>query len=271
MHRRSNSGDDNLNVNGYYRNFLNEELSNEELYQLSLRYYLERRFLEECEEQIVPELNKNPNFMHEKDIKFRLYPFYINWKKIEANKSNYFQVFTHLGYFGVSIYSTFKEIYPNIELKNIFYIFSSFCYEFLTNENNKKENEKEAEIFLSHLPKIEDIYKLIKEKLIMFKEVSMYLMVLKIYEMNILYKTETNKLNELLKYEYMLITYLSDEEYQEIFQNNFKGKVSKIFKKLAEELGEQFEFPNTKKKFINHLKYIYQGINEKKDGENSEN
>lgn len=270
MHRRSNSGEENLNSNEYYRNLINREITNEELYELSLRYYYLERHLEECEDQIVPEVNKNPNFLHEKDIKFRLYPFYINWKKIEANKDDYYEVFVHFGYFGASIYSTFKEIYPDMNYQNIFLIFTSFCYEFLMNEKNKEEYEKEAEIFIARLPKIEEIFKLIKDKVIMFKEVPMLFMILKIFEIYYIYYVEAEKLNELLKYQFLLNSYLTDDEYQEIFSNNFKGKVSKVFKKLGESLGEQFDFPKSRTNYLNHLKYVYQGINQNKSDENTE-
>ena len=128
-------------------------------YELA-RYY--QLYLEECEDQIVPELNNNPNFMLEKDMKYNLYPFYINWKKIEANENNYYDMLVHFGYFGAAVYSTFRNIYQNITNKNIIYLFSSFCFDFLVSQN--EENEKELSLFFSNLPKIDIIYKLIKKK-----------------------------------------------------------------------------------------------------------
>ena len=81
---------------------------------MSIRYRLERlyqRHLEECEDLIVPETNNNPNFMHEKDMKFNLYPLYINWKKIESKSLNnsYYNVFKLFGYFGEAIFNILKE------------------------------------------------------------------------------------------------------------------------------------------------------------------
>ena len=228
-------------------------------YELA-RYF--QRYIEECEDQIVPELNNNPNFMHEKDMKFNLYPLYINWKKIEANENNYFDMFVHFGYFGASIYSTFRKIYQNITNKNIIYLFSSFCYDFLVNQNEDQEkNEKELTLFISNLPEINIIYKLIKKKIIMFKEIPIFLIIIKIYEIYFLYKDHEDKIIELLKYQYLLLTYITDDEYNEIFQTHYKGKVSSIFRKLVSLIGNQLEFPNTKKKYINHIKYIYQSIN----------
>ena len=238
-------------------------------YELA-RYY--QRYIEECEDQIVPELNNNPNFMHEKDMKFNLYPLYINWKKIEANENNYFDMFVHFGYFGASIYSTFRKIYQNITNKNIIYLFSSFCYDFLVNQNEDQEkNEKELTLFISNLPEINIIYKLIKKKIIMFKEIPIFLIIIKIYEIYFLYKDHEDKIIELLKYQYLLLTYITDDEYNEIFQTHYKGKVSSIFRKLVSLIGNQLEFPNTKKKYINHIKYIYQSINKNnKDNDKGE-
>ena len=253
----------------------NEFISQSQTNLLSIRYRLERlyqRHIEECEDLIVPETNNNPNFMHEKDMKFNLYPLYINWKKIEANENNYFDMFVHFGYFGASIYSTFRKIYQNITNKNIIYLFSSFCYDFLVNQNEDQEkNEKELTLFISNLPEINIIYKLIKKKIIMFKEIPIFLIIIKIYEIYFLYKDHEDKIIELLKYQYLLLTYITDDEYNEIFQTHYKGKVSSIFRKLVSLIGNQLEFPNTKKKYINHIKYIYQSINKNnKDNDKGE-
>ena len=47
--------------------------------------------------------------MEEKFMNFRLYPFYINWKKIEANDPGYYRVLVHYGYFGAAIFSSFSK------------------------------------------------------------------------------------------------------------------------------------------------------------------
>ena len=221
-----------------------------------IRYF--QRHIEECEDQIVPEVNNNPNFM------FNLYPFYINWKLIEANEYNYFDVFVHFGYLGASIYSSLRDIYPKITNKNIIYVFSTFCYDFLVAENEdqeKDDNDKDLITFIHKSPEINQIYNLIKKKIIMFKEIPIFLIILKIYEIYYLYKDERTKIIDLLKYQYLLISYMTDDEFNEIFQEHFKGKVSSIFRKLVNLIGNQLELPNTRKKYINHIKYIYQTIN----------
>ena len=238
----------------------NELISRSQTNLINMQYELARLFqrhLEECEDQIVPELNNNPNFMHEKDMKYNLYPLYINWKKIEANENSYFDMFVHYGYFGASIYSSFREIYQNITNKNIIYLFSSLCYDFLINQEDEK-NQKEMEIFISKLPDNKTMYNLIQKKVVMFKEIPIYIIIFKMYEIYYLYKGEEEKLIELLKYQYLLISYISEEEYNEIFQKHFKGKVSSIFKKLVSKIGVQLELPNTKNKYINHMKSIFQ-------------
>ena len=235
-----------------------------------IRYF--QRHIEECEDQIVPELNNNPNFMHEKDMKFNLYPFYINWKLIEANEYNYFDVFVHFGYLGASIYSSLREIYPKITNENIIYVFSTFCYDFLVteNEDEQEKNEKDLITFIDKSPEINQIYNLIKKKIVMFKEIPIFLIILKIYEIYYLYKDERIKIIDLLKYQYLLISYMTDDEFNEIFQEHFKGKVSSIFRKLVNLVGNQLELPNTRKKYINHIKYIYQSINKNIQEEDNE-
>ena len=221
--------------NSFYNNLLSGQINDIEELQLRLRGYFQRR-LEECENEIVPETNTNKNFLHEKDIKFKLYPFYINWKKVEQNESEYYLTLAQFGYFGVSVYSIFKEIYPGMKTNNMFFIFASFIYEYLNNPNKSKEDiQKEVKEFIEKLPELKKIYSLIKNKIIMFKEVPMYLMILKIYEI------------------YMI--------YNQLFTEHFSGKVNHVFKNITRTFGKKFEFPISKEQFTNHLKYIYQSIN----------
>jgi len=253
--------------------FNNLHISRSQTNLLRVRYELARyyqRHIEECEDQIVPETNNNPNFMHEKDMKYNLYPLYINWKKVEANKYNYFDMFVHFGYFGAAVYSSLDDVYSNITNKNIIYVFSTFCYFFLVNENENEEqdkNDKDLVLLISKLPEKKQMYNLIKKKVMMFKEMPIYLIVLKIYEIYYLFNDQMDELVELLKYEFRIISYITDDEYNEIFQNSFKGDVSSIFKKLVKLIGKQLELPNTRNKYLNHIKYIYQLINKNKKEE----
>ena len=216
----------------------------------------------DMEEQSAQETNNNPNFMQDKDIKYHLYPFYINWKKIEERKNTFYDAFAHFGYFGASVFSNFKTVECpfNLTYKNIIYTFSSLCYEYLMNLKDKEEDTKDAQAFMKKLPDIVMIFKLIKKKIIMYKEIPIYIIILKIYEIYYLYNVEENKLIELLKYQYLLISYLKDEEYKEIFKKYFNEKVRKIYEKMVDSFGKRFELPNSKKRYINHIKYIYESL-----------
>ena len=235
-------------------------ISNIEELQFRLRHYF-RRHIEECEDEAVIDeenaSNSNPNFMKEKDINFRLYPFYINWKKLEANELGYYRSFIHFGYFGASIYSLFKEKMPTLSINNILYILSTFISENLLSKENKEEKIKE---FFEKIPNLDDICELIKKKIIMMKEVPMILLILKIYEINFIIKKNNVELEKVLKSEYLLGSYLTNEEYNDMNKNHFKGKINKLFKKLVEENGKEYELPKTRVKLFNHIKYVYKKI-----------
>lgn len=260
---------------------LNEELLQRiaHINALSLRFrtFMARR-LEISEDEEIDQNNDNPHFFKEKDMNYKLYPLYINWKKIEANDLGYYQILTHYGYFGVAVYSFIKEKFLEINNKNYFFVFAEFIDEYLINDNindkNKEiERKKISEIYYNKLPKIEEIYNLIKKKIILFKEIPVYLIVLKVLEIYFfLKKKENQKENEVikeynemiikvLKSEFLLISYLNENEYKEIFDNNFKGKTFNVFKKLCEKYGKLYDFPKTKERFFNHIKYLYKELN----------
>ena len=234
-------------------------ISNIEELQFRLRRYF-RRHIEECEDEAIEEentANTNPNFMKEQDMNFRLYPFYINWKKLEDNESSYYRTFIHFGYFGASVYSSFKEKYPNLSLDNILFVLSSFISEYLLSKDNKDEaSQKVIKDYFEKIPNLDDLCKLIKKKVIMLKEVPMILLVLKIYEINYMIQKNNVELEKVLKAEYLLGTYLTDEEFNDI-NKHYKGKINKLFKKLVEENGKEYKLPKTKEQYFNHIKYVY--------------
>ena len=120
------------------------------------------------------------------------------------------------------------------------------------------------------LPDINIIISLIKNKILMFKEIPMYISILKIYEIYYIYDKEKQKLVELMKYQYLLISYLKDNEYKKLFEKNFGEKIKSVFDKIVDTLGKKYELPNSKKKYINHIKFIYKSLNQKnvKDDKN---
>ena len=234
------------------------------------------RYVEEREdEEYKEETSENPNFMQETNMKFRLYPLYINWKKIEHNEQGYYRVFLRYGYFGSAIFSSFKDKYPSLDAKNMFSVLAEFISEnfFKKNINNSlqdnkndninEEEDKKVREFFDKLPKINDIINLIENKIIMMKEVSLLILILKIYEIYFIINKYNNDIKNVLKYEYLLLSYLSDEEYKDIYNNHFKGKISKIFKKISETNGKNYILPKTKLKFVNHIKSVYKSNNNK--------
>ena len=242
--------------------FPGARFSNIEEMQYRLRNYFRRNRQErEDEEALIEEeynSNLNKNFMKEKDINFRLYPFYINWKKLEENEYDYFHTLIHFGYFGASIYSLFKDKFPILAVKNIIYILSTFIPDYLLRKDSKEEAyQKEIKDFFEKLPYLDDLFLLIKNKIMMIKEVPMIIIVLKIYEIYFLIQKKYKEIEKALKSEFLLLNYLNDNEYNEIFKNHFKGKVNKIFIKIADDYGKEYGLPKTKVKFYNHIKYIY--------------
>ena len=237
-------------------------LSDLEEIQLQFSNYLRRRRYENIEDEALIEsedmMNKNPNFAKEKEINFRLYPFYINWKKLEKNQEGYFRVFVHFGYFGVAVYSLFKEKYPILNKKNILLIFSNFIPDLILKNKSKDKNiTEDIKFFFEQLPDIDTIYQLIEEKIIMFKEISMYLVVLKIYE--IYYSLNCNKemMEKVLKCEFLIGNYLTEEEYENIYKEHFKGRVSKVFRKMEENRGKEYELVKTRDELFSHIKFVY--------------
>ena len=70
-------------------NFLEEPFDNYEPFRDMVRatMRIRRRHREILELEEIKELESdNENFIKEKNIKFDLYPLYINWKKIETKK-----------------------------------------------------------------------------------------------------------------------------------------------------------------------------------------
>ena len=234
------------------------------IHRIFMRYMAEREDEEYKEEQ-----SHNPNFMQEKNMNYRLYPFYINWKKIEHNEQGYYRVFVRYGYLGASIFSNFKDKYPSLDVKNFFPVLAEFITDNLlklnvnntsaNNEVNNKNEEIENKIkeFFEKLPSTSDLFGLIEKKIIMMKEVPLVILILKIYEMNFMANKNNEDIINVLKYEYLLLSYLSDDEYKNIYNNHFKGKIIKIFKKLADSKGKSYLLPKNKVKYINHIKSVY--------------
>ena len=93
------------------------------------------------------------------------------------------------------------------------------------------------------------------------KEVSLLILLLKIYEIKFIINNNNSNIMDVLKYEYLLISYLTDDEYNNIYNENFKGKISKIFKKIVDINGKNYILPKTNAKYMNHIKSIFKSYN----------
>ena len=244
-----------------FRRIISNRLSNAEELRIPFRRFFQR-YIDEREDEQFKEEKTNPNFMEEKNMNFRLYPFYINWKKIEANDPGYYRILVHYGYFGAAVYSSFKEKYPSLDVNNVLFILAGFINEYLLKPENDKTDIIKTTIndFFEKMPNLNELYELMEKKIIMMKEVPVIILILKIYEIDFILKKDDTNIENILKYEYLLLTYLTDNEYKDIYKSNFDGKVKKIFKKIVQDNGKDYILPRTKEKFINHIKSIYKNI-----------
>ena len=229
-------------------------------------------FRPEEEIEIQPNtIHNNKNCMKEKDIKYNLYPLYINWKGLEANEDGYYKIFVHFGYFGSAVYSLLRKVRDDINFKNIIYIVSCFYYIYFKSDSNISYNsdkdKKSINRFIKLFPDIDETYQLIENKIFLFKEMPMFIIVLKIYEIYFLFEKDYDKLLQLIKHEYILNSNLSNDEYKEIYNKNFKGKVERIFKGISNQKGKIYDLPKTKNSLINHLKKVFQFIKKEKEKE----
>ena len=197
-----------------------------------------RHIDEEENESDKEEISENHNFMEEKNMNFRLYPLYINWKKVEHNEPGYYRVFSKYGYLGASIFSNLKEKYPNLDEKHILLIFTEFISDNLVVKNNENNNindtiNKNIKEFFEKLPDIKDLCELLQKKVIMMKEVPLLILLLKLFEIKFFIEKNNDELINVLKNEFLLMTYMTHEEYSNIYNNHFEEKINKIFKKLT--------------------------------------
>ena len=214
----------------------------------------------EIEKESLKEIkSNNDNFIQEKNIKYNLYPLFINWKKIETEKekNEYFNVFKLFGYFGVAIFDILRQLNENKEYNHKNFISELNDYKKYLGKSQLEGNE--------FYKKLIDIYNnvisLIKNRIIIFKEISIFLTVLRLYENYFYRMNDKTKLIEILKCQFLIIFKLTDKEYKKIYDKYFKK-----FKTHSDESEDENDiwllernlfFPKCKKNYINHLKIIY--------------
>ena len=194
------------------------------------RFFWRRRRIRGTRIQVEqPEINeinsKNEKFIKEKDIKYGLYPLYINWKKIEIKTSdnNYFNIFKLFGYFGEAIYEILIETSQKIDA-NIYYTYKNYINEL--NKLYKKEYEEEEINRINFLKKImsikEDVFSLLKNKIVLFKEIPIFLIILKFYQSIYTSLKDKNNVVESLKYQFTLLNDMKEDEYDIIYNTYLK-------------------------------------------------
>ena len=213
--------------------------------------------------------SENENFIQEKNIKYSLYPLYINWKKIETkNLDNiiHYNIFKLFGYFGAAIF--------NILIETSIYNLDYFSYENFLFELNSfyakyfsESQIKNSKFFKKIINIYDDVISLIKNKIIIFKEICVFIIIMKLYQTYFSKIEDNKKLFEVIKYQYLIISYLKEDEYKLIF-NKYLKKLNR--KSSFDILFNSHIYPKNKKKFINSLKIIYKDINKESFAPNKE-
>ena len=231
----------------------------------------ERERIEEIEiirerEKIKEIESNNEYFANENKIKYNLYPLYINWKKIESKSLNnsYYNVFKLFGYFGGAIFNIIKE--ANDDDKD-YYTHKNFLSElnFYYTKNYEMTEIKENKFFKRLKNIYEDIISLIKNNLIIFKEISVYLIVMRLYEKYFLTIGDTTKILEVIKMEYKIISKMKDNDYKKIY-NVYYQKIN------CDDWrdGIRSRLPKSKESYINNIKIVYKKITKKNKDQQDE-
>ena len=231
--------------------------NNEESEEIPLIHIINIRPREREENNLQEIKSNNNNFMQEENIKYNLYPLYINWKKIETKKENniYYNIFKIYGYFGEAIFLIINEAFPfemnfnhNNFLTDLYLFYLSNYYAFMRLE--ERVTKKIINIY-------DDVISLIKNKIMIFKEISVFLIVMRIYEIYFSKKNDKDKILEVLKYEYIILSNIKDEEYDKIYNQYFK-KINNYLKyKYNYSNIKKVMIPESKNIYLNHLRRVY--------------
>jgi hypothetical protein len=186
--------------------------------------------------------SNNDNFMQEKNMKYSLYPLYINWKKIETKDLHniYYNIFKLFGYFGVAIFSILNE--SNYDDEDFGQSAENFLYDLNIFYLRYYDKIEENKFFKKLINIYDEVISLIKNKIIIFKEITIFLIVMRLYEKYFIKNKNDKKIIEVLKYEYIIISNIKDEEYKQIY--------NKYYKKLNRGCYEDFLFLGIKRLFL---------------------
>jgi len=222
----------------------------------------ERERERENEREKINEIeSNNENFTNENKIKYNLYPLYINWKKIESKSVNnsYYNVFKLFGYFGEAIFNIIKE--ANDEDKE-HYTHRNFLSElnFYYTKMYTKEEINENKFFKRLINIYDDVISLIKNKLIIYKEIAVYLIVMRLYEKYFLTIADPQKVLEVIKMEFNIISHMKDNDYKKIYNVYYK-KINRDDSNNLWTYDRKNKLPKSKESYINYIKIIYKRLN----------
>ena len=205
--------------------------------------------------------SNNECFVNENNIKYNLYPLYINWKKIESKSLNnsYYNVFKLFGFFGEAIFNIIKE--ANDEDKD-YYHHRNFLSElnFYNTKNYSMEEIKENRLFKRLIRIYEDVISLIKNTLILYKEISVYLIVMRLYENYFLTIDDTTNALEVLKMQFKIISNMKNNEYKKIYKAYYK-KVNRDDSNDIWGHDRKSKLSKSKESYINYIKIAYKKLN----------
>ena len=205
--------------------------------------------------------SNNECFAKENNIKYNLYPLYINWKKIESKSLNnsYYNVFKLFGFFGEAIFNIIKE--ANDEDKD-YYNHRNFLSElnFYNTKNYSMEEIKENRFFKRLINIYDDVISLIKNNLILYKEISVYLIVMRLYENYFLTIDDTTNALEELKMQFKIISNMKDNDYKKIYNAYYK-KVNRDDSNDIWRHDRKSKLPKNKESYINYIKIAYKKLN----------
>jgi hypothetical protein len=197
--------------------------------------------------------SNNENFIKEKDIKFNLYPLFINWKKIESKsiENDYFKIFKLFGYFGEAIYEILRESLPKVD-NNDYYTYKNFINELnkLYKKEFKKEEIEKNNFYKKIMSINDDVISLVRNKIIIFKEIPIFLIIFKIYQSIYISLKDKKNIIESLKYQFIILSYMKTDEYDIIY-----NKYLKRFK-IGRYLGLNI-FQRNKEEYIKQIKKDY--------------
>lgn len=214
--------------------------------------------------------SNNECFAKENNIKYNLYPLYINWKKIESKSLNnsYYNVFKLFGFFGEAIFNIIKE--ANDEDKD-YYNHRNFLSElnFYNTKNYSMEEIKENRFFKRLINIYDDVISLIKNNLILYKEISVYLIVMRLYENYFLKIDDTTNALEVLKMQFKIISNMKDNDYKKIYNAYYK-KVNRDDSNDIWRHDRKSKLPKSKENYINYIKIAYKKLNIKNKEQQNE-